>query len=152
MLVGITMALTIIVCLFAFIWIYAKIGPLLSDFIPTNPAATATPSAQPGESESAVPSGSEGEAAAASASQTPAPQASEASEWKPSHKIADGDDINFRAEPTTDSNSIAVLAPGTPLKALGDQQQAEEATWIHFQTEDGAEGWIRSIDVVQSDA
>lgn len=149
MLVGVTMALTIIVCLFAFMWIYATIGPLLSDFIPGQPIATATPSA----SESEAPAGSEGESAApAAASTSSAPQASGAAEWKPTHIIADGDDINFRADATTDSNSVAVLAPGTPLKSLGEEQEAEGATWMHFQTENGTEGWVRSIDVIESNA
>lgn len=153
MLVGITMALTIIVCLFAFIWIYATIGPMLSDFIPSNPAATATPSVQPSASGSAAPAGSGGESTApASESKPSASKTSDAAEWQPTHKIADGDDINFRADATTDSNSVAVLAPGTPLKSLGEEQQAEGVTWMHFQTENGTEGWVRTLDVVQSNA
>ncbi len=151
MLVGITMALTIIVCLFAFIWIYAKIGPLLSDFIPNQPVATATPGVQPSAAESAAPAVSTSEPAASAASESP-PAASQAPEWTPTHQIADGEAINFRAEATSSSNSIGVLEPGTPLKSLGEEQQAEGATWMHFQTEDGTEGWVRTLDVVKSNA
>ncbi len=151
MLVGITMALTIIVCLFAFIWIYAKVGPLLSDFIPNQPAATASPSAKPSGSASTAPAASGGASAAPSASASQSP-ASQSSDWKPTHQIADGEDINFRADATSSSNSIGVLAPGTRLKFLGDQKQADGETWMHFQTQQGTEGWVRSIDVVASKA
>jgi cytoskeletal protein RodZ len=150
MMVGITMALTIIVCLFAFIWIYASIGPLLSDFIPNNPTATETPSAQPSASETEQTSTS-GSAADPAASESQ-PPASQAPDWTATHRIADGDDINFRAEATTDSNSLAVLSPGTLLKSLGEEQTAEGATWIHFETEDGTKGWVRSVDVVQNNS
>lgn len=151
MLVGISMALTIIVCLFAFIWIYAKIGPLLSDFIPNQPEATATPSAQTSASESAAPAATGGESTAPAASESQ-PPASQAAEWSPTHRIADGEDINFRAEATSSSNAIGVLAPGTHLKSLGEEQQAEGAAWILFQTENGAQGWVRKIDVDQSNS
>lgn len=149
MLVSITMALTIIVCLFAFIWIYAKIGPLLSDFIPNSqPAATTSPSAKPSGSASTAPAASGGASAAPSASASQSP-ASQSSTWKPTHQIADGEDINFRADATSTSSSIGVLAPGTQLKFLGDQKQADGETWMHFQTQQGTEGWVRSIDVEQ---
>jgi hypothetical protein len=151
MLVGITMALTIIVCLLAFIWIYTKLGPLLSDFIPHPPAATATPSAKPSAPASSAPasSGSQSTAPAASASQSPE---SQDSAWKPTHQITGAEDINFRADATSSSNSLGVLAPGTKLKFLGDQVQTNGETWMHFETQQGTKGWVRSIDVTAANA
>jgi hypothetical protein len=34
MMIGVSMAGAIIICIAAFIWLYVQIGPLLSDFIP----------------------------------------------------------------------------------------------------------------------
>ncbi|MBX6342532.1 MAG: hypothetical protein IRY97_08745, partial [Thermomicrobiaceae bacterium] len=49
-LVGVSMALTIAICIVAFIWIYVRVGPFLSDFIPRQAKPAPTPTVQLGGS------------------------------------------------------------------------------------------------------
>lgn len=140
MLVGLSMALSIAISIVAFIWIYVRLGPLLSDFIPASTSA-ATPTSQPAAA--ATPSsGATPQAVASEPAATPAPS------WLATHRIAEGPDVNFRAGPTTISQRLTSLPPGTELKFLGEQQQTGRDTWMHFQLQDGTQGWVRSIDVV----
>jgi hypothetical protein len=155
MLVGVSMAITIAICIVAFIWIYARVGPFLSDFIPAETAtqtpltraAAGSPVAGSGAGTAATPQPSASPGSQAQASR-PTPGLTPTPIWEATHRIADGPQINFRAGPSTAADVLAVLPPRTPLKFLGEQRQAGGATWMRFQNQQGAEGWIRSIDVV----
>jgi uncharacterized protein YgiM (DUF1202 family) len=67
--------------------------------------------------------------------------------WEATHKIVSGETVNFRGGPTTDSDVVDVLPPGTQIKFVGEQQQTNGVTWMHFQSQDGTEGWVRQVDV-----
>ena len=143
-LVGLSMALTIIIALTAFIWLYVRLGPYLGDFIPrTTGALTPTPSL--GSSGLATPT--LGQAEPNAALPTPTPALSPTPVWQPTHRFADGPPVNFRSGPGTNTEVVQVLEPGTPLMFLGEQEQAGGATWLHLALEDGTDGWIRTIDL-----
>lgn len=144
MMVGLSMALTIAICIAAFIWIYVRVGPLLSDFIPSDTSGTATPSASAGAA--ATPSAEASNLVAPPPTPT-APPPTPTPAWQATHRIAGDVNVNFRSGPSLSSDPLTSLPPGTELKFLGEQQQGGNATWMHFQIEDGTEGWIRSIDV-----
>ncbi|MEJ7761397.1 MAG: hypothetical protein WKF80_01255 [Thermomicrobiales bacterium] len=79
--------------------------------------------------------------------------------FEPDYQVDPGADtgINFRTAPSIaggQSTVIIALPPGTQLESQGEQREdaenpAENGTWLLFQTEDGQEGWVREIDVVQ---
>lgn len=155
--VGLSMAITIAICIVAFIWIYLRVGPYLSDFIPAEPPEP-TPNVRIGGIPGAfgtptvvVTEPPEAPATETSPEMTPTPSPTPAPTptpvWEATHEIAEGAEINFRAGPSTISEVLDVLEPGTPLKFLGEQQQSGGATWMRFQTEDGTEGWIRTLDI-----
>jgi hypothetical protein len=147
MLVGLSMALAIAICIVGFIWIYVRVGPIFSDFIPESssnltpvvlsgagtPGSAATPSAQI--------------VSAATPTQSASISASPTAVWEATHQIVSGETVNFRSGPTTDSDVVDVLPPGTQIKFIGEQQQTNGVTWMHFQSQDGTEGWVREVDV-----
>ncbi len=147
MLVGLSMAVAIAICIVGFIWIYVRVGPIFSDFIPESSAAltpvvlggAATPATS--ASPTARIAGLATPRATATVSASPTPI------WEATHEIVSGETVNFREGPTTDSDVVDVLAPGTELKFIGEQEVTDGVTWMHFQTEDDTIGWIRTVDV-----
>jgi uncharacterized protein YgiM (DUF1202 family) len=141
------MAVAIAICIVGFIWIYVRVGPIFSDFIPESSAAltpvvlggaaTPTTSATPHAQIAGI----------ATQRATPTFSASPTPIWEATHEIVSGETVNFREGPTTDSDVVDVLAPGTELKFIGEQEVTNGVTWMHFQTEDGTTGWIRTVDV-----
>lgn len=138
---GFAMALTILIALFAFIWIYARLAPVFSDFVSRLPAITPTPVATPGPS----PTAAAGARPSPTASRTPIP--SPTPTWQPTHRVAQGPSVNFRGGPGTNYPIVAVLEPGTELRFLGEQQQVGAAVWLHLELADGRDGWIRTVDL-----
>ncbi len=149
MLVGLSMAIAIGICIVGFIWIYVRVGPIFSDFIPAKSSAITPVSSLLG---GAATPGS-GTPIAGVAITTPTPRASSATSatptavWEATHKIVAGERVNFRAGPSTVSDVVDVLQPGTELKFIGQQQQTSGVTWMRFQLQDGTEGWVRNVDV-----
>lgn len=148
MLVGLSMAIAIGICIIAFIWIYVRVGPFFSDFIPAGAnGVTPIPSLLSG-----TPTDS-GTPIAGVALTTPSPisagtvSASPTAVWQATHKIISGETVNFRAGPSTVSDIVDVLPPGTELQFVGQQQQTSGVTWMRFETKDGTEGWVRTVDV-----
>ncbi|MFO7271370.1 MAG: SH3 domain-containing protein [Sphaerobacter thermophilus] len=134
MLIGLSMAISILIIIAGFIWIYVRLGPYLSDFIPSG-AADATPS--PTEVAAvATPA-----ATPAPAEPTPAPPPPTPT-WQATHRVSANTDVNFRSGPNTISPPIRTLAPGTLLQFLGEEQQSGNTTWMRCRLEDGTEGWI----------
>lgn len=146
--VGISMAVTIFLCIAAFIWIYVRIGPAFSDFVPANSAA-ATPSATPSTLTAASPvAGTPTATIEVAVVQTSTPSASPTPVWQATHQVRnEGQAINFRSQPGTASSVVTVLEGGTRLMFIGEQQSVGGSTWMHFMLQNGSLGWIRSIDV-----
>ncbi|HET9014678.1 MAG TPA: SH3 domain-containing protein [Thermomicrobiaceae bacterium] len=149
MLVGFSMLVTIIILVATFIWIYVRMGPLLSDFIPSqSAAAAATPVSQV---VTAATPGAGTPVAAAELLATPSP--TPAAVWQATHRVApggssSGPNVYFRSGPSTSSAPVTALAPGTELKFLGKTQPDGNVTWMQFERQDGSTGWIRNVDVV----
>jgi type IV secretory pathway VirB10-like protein len=161
--VGLSMALTIGICVGGFSLIYAVIAPLLSDVVGSEAEPTpeetriAAPQGggQPAEAEEEAPAAPQVAAATAptappnpAPTEAPQPTATEAA-FQPDFQIQASQSINLRPEPSTNNAPILALSPSTPLQYLGEEQPANDGTmWRRFRTEDGQEGWIRDIDVV----
>jgi len=146
MLVGLSMALAIAICIVGFIWIYVRVGPIFSDFIPesSNNPTPVVLSGLASPNSAATPAS---HLTSTTPTSSPTVSASPTVVWEATHKIVSGETVNFRAGPTTDSDVVDVLPPGTEIKFVGEQQQTSGVTWMHFQTEDGTNGWVREVDV-----
>jgi hypothetical protein len=186
MMIGVSMAAAMIICIAAFIWLYVQIGPLLSDFIPqetpeepetigigTFPEVTREPGEVDDFSLAEIPPAplstpeSEDDDADDSDDTTDDDVAEdddaddsddadddddvEEEEWVATHRLRDGPNVNFRSGPNTISEPHGSLAPGTPLLFLGDEEPASGVVWMSFELEDGTQGWIRDVDVVEVD-
>lgn len=144
------MAVAIGICIIGFIWIYVRVGPLFSDFIPAKSAAITPVTSLLG---SGTPTGSGTPLAGiaiTSLTPTSAPTVSAAAAtpvWQATNKIVAGEDVNFRDGPSTATAVIKVLTSGTQLKFIGQQQQTGGVTWMKFQLQDGTQGWVRNVDV-----
>lgn len=67
--------------------------------------------------------------------------------FAPDYRISAVQRINLRAGPGTNFDVVVVLAPGTELVSLDEDETTGGNRWLRFRTEDGDEGWIREIDV-----
>jgi hypothetical protein len=166
MMIGVSMAAAMIICIAAFIWFYVQIGPLLSDFIPQetaeDPDVISIAGSQPTRDPSAVDDFSLAELPPEPLS-TPAPGEDDDDDdsaadddanddvWEPTHQLRDGPNVNFRSGPNTMSEPHGSLPPGTPLQFLGDEEPASGVVWMSFESEDGTQGWIRDVDVIEVD-
>lgn len=153
--VGLAMAAAVAVFAVGTAVIFARLQPLVSDYVslvtPPPPAPTpivATLGSAPGG----------GRVAGAQA--TPVPTAEPAPTPTPSAFTPDlrvnpaGPAVRLRAEPSTAGGNATILdtlAPGTPLEATG-RQEANPAQpgvpWLEVETEAGQLGWMRQIDTV----
>lgn len=166
MMIGVSMAAAMIVCVSAFIWFYVQIGPLLSDFIPEETAEEPETIGIAGSQPTRDPSTSDGLSLAEIPPEplsTPGPDDDddaedspeeeevepEEDEWTPTHQLRDGPNVNFRSGPNTISEPHGSLAPGTPLLFLGDEEPAGGVVWMSFEIEDGTQGWIRDVDIIE---
>ncbi len=52
------------------------------------------------------------------------------------------DDVNLRAEPTTGSSVVQVVAAGTVVTIVGGPESGDGYTWWEVQFEDGTTGWL----------
>jgi hypothetical protein len=171
--IGVSMAAAMIICIAAFIWLYVQIGPLLSDFIPQETAEepetiTIGTIGEPTPASGAIDDFSLAEIPPEPLS-TPAPdeddavddddsdddagtddeEVEEVDEWEPTHQLRDGPNVNFRSGPNTISEPHGSLAPGTPLQFLEEEEPASGVVWMSFELEDGTQGWIRDVDVIE---
>jgi hypothetical protein len=169
--VGLSMALTIALCIGSFVWIYAQVEPVIGDFVdaatvgPTtvsqateesvvNEDATDVPEdEQTPEPQSEVPTEDSNvvDPSANDPSPTPTPE----DQFKATHVISAEVPINLRPGPGVGSGDPVgnSLAPGTELQYLDKTQPSQDpnadgdTAWMNFRLEDGREGWIRQIDV-----
>lgn len=52
------------------------------------------------------------------------------------------DGLILRAGPGTDQEQLKSLPDGTPLEALGEEQEAGGYTWLRVRDPEGVEGWV----------
>jgi Bacterial SH3 domain len=150
--VGLSMLLTIAICVGVPVVIYAQLNPFATDFVPADldgdPLPTRTPRPEREAAEGDADEEAEPEA-------TRPPEEPEPTEPPPptptpegfvaTHVVDSSTAVNFRSEPDrTQNNVLRVLDIGTTLRFLGDQQ-VEEAfgeNWLRCALEDGTEGWV----------
>lgn len=169
MMVGASMALVVGLLIASFTWLFFRLDPFFSDFAGRSGVTYASPVARvvasPRAATPSVGAAAGGAAgagaiptAAASAPQVPTPTALGSSAtpvaaatpgFAATHLVADfGQQVNLRAGPNVASARVALIAPGTRLQFLNEQEQTGELIWMRFQTERGDVGWIRQIDTV----
>jgi hypothetical protein len=148
--VGITMVLTIGICIFGAAALFAALARPFSDLIPMVAPAPETaqdePATQPQTDQAAAPTAQ----AAAPPTQAPAAPtvAATAPEFDPTHQVTALTSVNFRTGPSVNDSVIIALSPATPLEYLDEQQTASDGSvWMKFRDENGQEGWI-SEDLV----
>jgi len=162
LMIGLSMALTIAVCVGGFSVIYAALDGFTGDFV-SRDAATTTPTAAP-TTETAASDGGDtaqtqtnGDDPAPTAEPTSAPTEEPTAtpdEFTPDYQVTSASTVYFRSGPGTSFDPVTSLPPETPLQSTGDREQTSDADadgfsgeWVEFRTEDGQEGWIREIDV-----
>lgn len=168
--IGISMLLTIAVCVGSFSIIYAQLDTIVGDFVTRNelkqaratePAliAAAAPT-QPPSSEpttAPAPTNAPTEAPAETTEAEPTQEPDEG-EFDPDYQIDSVGSVNLRSGPGTDTPAIRALPLEEPLLYLGESQESdnperdgltEGQVWMHFRTEDGEEGWVRELDVTE---
>jgi hypothetical protein len=159
--IGLSMALTIAMCIGGFAVIYAKIDPFTRDFVN---AATITPTPQPTKTPKA--SKSNGNAAAADTSnaaaanqptETPVPEQPAPTQtpagFNADYRVSSDVRVNLRSGPSVDTDIVTTLDSGAELQYLNKTQDSADPeadgakSWMNFRDQDGNEGWVRSIDV-----
>jgi hypothetical protein len=163
LMVGFSMLLTIALCVGSFVFIYTKVDPLTHDFVDAagvKPTATAKTVAAANPTKSSSSGGStsqEQPTPKPTSTPQPTPKPTTASNaFKPDYEINPDSiqSINLRPGPAVASGDpIEKLAPGTQLQYLNQTKPSEDpnadgaSSWMEFRTQDGNEGWVRSIDV-----
>jgi len=165
--IGISMALTIGVCVAGFSFIYAALDDTVGDFVARDvpaPVIPTQPPTEPAVAQSEAPEGNEPppdepeEAVVEPAGETTAEAepTEEPDAFQPDYQSSDSARLNFREEPSTSrgpDSVIQTLDEGTLLQSTGETQASDnperdgEEGWLLFQLEDGTEGWLRAIDV-----
>lgn len=179
LMIGFSMLLTLVVCVASFTMIYARLEPVVSDFVgrgdievPT-PVPTAEPVAEAPEPtappEDTAPE-TEGEDAPPVEEEEAPPEdggdnqieevADEDPEgFTPDYQIESNQSVNLRPGPGVASGDAIVALPiAAPLMFMGEEQETQDPerdlmesgqVWMLFQTEDGTEGWVRELDITE---
>lgn len=159
MLVGISMALVVALLIGSFTWLFFRLDPFFTDFAGRSGAAPASPPAARAALSTRTATARSGAATPETSAlpQFPTPTALAAATprvaatpgFVPTHAIADfGQQVNLRAGPSAASARVGLLAPGTRLQFLNEEERAGETVWMRFQTERGDTGWVRQIDTI----
>jgi len=163
--IGISMALTIAVCVAGFSVIYAALDGFTGDFV-SRDAPTAV-SAEPLQTAAVaqVAGGAQGQPAAQptvdtapvvpTSVPTEAPVATASpSAFTPNYQVTSTSTVNLRSGPSKDTEVVTAVSSQTPLQFLNDRAKTGDPAndgfsgdWLKFRTEGGEEGWIREIDV-----
>jgi hypothetical protein len=165
LMVGVTMALTIGICIAGFAGIFSVLAPFTRDFIDeqatAQPSATTAATAAPNATQPPAPAGAaEVELTAPpepEPTQPPQPTAAAivpretvtgtSTTFRATHTSNARFSINLRSEPNTSSQVVAVLQPSTQVQFLEERTGTGATDWLRFRTEQGDQGWIRQIDV-----
>jgi hypothetical protein len=167
--IGLTMALTLAVCVGSFTLIYAQLEPVVSDFVSSG--ETEVPPTREPEVAAAQPTSEGAEAPAAQDTTQPTPEPTdepqptteptpEDDEFVPDYQIDSPAPVNLRAGPSVNNSGDPIVAVpvDAPLMYLDESQPSEDPAgdglaqgqvWMKFRTENGEEGWIREIDVTE---
>lgn len=161
LMVGISMALTIAVCIGSFVWIYARFDPLTRDFVdqatsPPTRRAAANNNADAADDATETPKpeddSNNGNVQEANPTQAPEPVATSRA-FDPTHRMSAETQVNLRPGPGINSGSpVGTVSPGAELQylnetELGQDPDGGDLNWLRFRTQDGLEGWIREVDV-----
>ena len=164
--VGVTMALTIAICIVGFIWVFAQLEPYVSDFVHRNPATvdnqpahkpTKEPAANGGSSNDQADQSTNADPTEPPPTPTPKPQPTQTSvAFNPDYQLTAGGSVNLRSGPGVNNDVITTLSPAQPLQYLNEEQESSNPEadgldigqhWMKFRTENGEIGWVREIDV-----
>ncbi|MFT4037472.1 MAG: SH3 domain-containing protein [Thermomicrobiales bacterium] len=162
LMVGITMVIAVVICVFGAAVLFAALSRPFSDLIPlavtNNPLQTTqptpnAPSEDNGANAAIVPEPTAApviEAASDDAADAPITPTTTAEDFEPTHQIGAAQSVNFRSGPSTSDAIIVALSPSTPLEYLDEDAPTDNPSdgdrWMRFRTEDGEEGWVREID------
>lgn len=161
LMIGVSMVVTLMVCVAAFTMIYAKLEPVVSDFvgqgdivIPTAVPTQVPPTSEP-KAETTTDAATE-EVAGGGDNQADIEKTA-TDEFVPDYQTAAGRPVNLRPGPGVASGEAITAVPdNSPLMYLGESQETDDPEgdgmetgqeWMKFRTEDGEEGWMREIDV-----
>jgi hypothetical protein len=159
--VGLTMAVTIALCILSSAYIFGRIEPYVAevtgydDTTAVPQVAEASNNEPDSESNGSVEEdANESGADPTQASEDEQPTIAGASEtdsaeaFVVSHRSNPDFTINFRPGPSVSSGDpIGSLDPSSPLMYLDEEALDEEGVvWLKFRTESGQEGWIREVD------
>lgn len=176
LMIGLSMVLTIALCAVAFTMIYAALDGFTNDFI-SETDETTTVEAQVAQEQESNPQetpdtgGDTDQSAGNQNEEQQAPQPTEPpepeptptaeeeadnaddGEFTPDYQIDAGATVNLRAGPSTATDILNGLPPATPLEYLGEDAPTDSSEdgerWMKFATEDGLEGWVREIDIIE---
>lgn len=156
--IGVSMVLTIAVCIGGFSVIYASLDPFVGDFVSGEGTTGVAPTEPPAQvaaantvAQATAPPGAPAPAPTV-APQSPVPtQATFTPDFQTSNQYS----LRLRSEPSADgpdSTIVTVLPPASPIQYLNEDQPAANPAqdgdrWMHFRTENGKEGWLREIDI-----
>jgi hypothetical protein len=150
--VGISMVLTIAICIFGAAGLFAWLSRPFSDIIPISAPAAEVSSNQPipaAAPPTVVPT-TEVQPTVSEASGAVPAAAGTTQAFNPTHQIRSDVSVNFRAGPSTSDAIIIALSPATPLEYLGEEaptsNPSDGDSWMKFRNETGQEGWVREID------
>lgn len=157
--VGVTMVLTIAICVGGFATIYAKLNPSFSDFAGLSPRATPTLTSSVAQIPGALPTSVPAAQPTATATPKPAPTkaataaagTATSTAFQADYQTTSEFRLNFRSVPSQDEGSDTIiegLDPNTPLQYLNQQQTDDNGQlWMKFELQDGTIGWLRKVDV-----
>lgn len=161
--IGVSMALTIAVCVAGFSFLYASLDDVVGDFVSREQGADAEAPAAGTQvsAQDAPPTQVPAENAQPTAVPEPTSAPTEPpatppdSEFAPDFQTSSENTLNLRSGPSSDGGDdtvVAVMPPASPLEyqnedAPTDNPAEDGDRWMRFTTEDGDEGWIREIDV-----
>jgi len=165
--VGLSMLLTIAVCLGAAAFIYAALVPFLSDIVPiparapaAAPAAVNPAPVGRNVDEQSAPIETDGEPNAVQPADavlqepdptptpepepTPTPEPEPTEEpFEPTHQVDALQSVNLRSGPN--GQIIRAIPIAAPLRYLDETQTGSDGQpWMRFETEEGDEGWLRA--------
>lgn len=170
--IGLTMALTLAVCVGSFTFIYAQLEPVVGDFVSSGETA-AVATTPPEVAEAAPTEEPAGDEQAAANEPEPTQEAEptaepteeaeptpDEDEFVPDYQIDSPAPVNLRAGPSVNNSGDPIVAVpiAAPLMYLDETAATEDPegdglgegqVWMKFRTEDGEEGWIREIDVTE---
>jgi len=166
--IGVSMALTIALCLAGFSIIYASLDNVLGDFVsreqaaanvdePTAGAQIAAQQPAPTEApaEQAQPTAVPTTPPEPTAPPTEPPATPPDTAFSPDYQTSSNYSLNLRSGPSSEGGEgtvVAVMPPASPLQYLNEEAPTQNPAqdgdrWMRFLTEEGDEGWIRELDV-----